>query len=113
MSKLNLKIPPVALGLIASILMLLLNRWLPLYRIDFKLQAGLSVCIICLGAWVALLAVIAFVRSGTTVDPRHPDQARQLVRMGIYRYSRNPMYLGILLILLGISSSIIFLSPRT
>jgi len=103
MSKLNLKIPPVALGLIALILMLLLNRWLPLYRLDFTLQAGLSVCTIGLGAWVALLAVIAFVRLGTTVDPRNPDKAGQLVVMGIYRYSRNPMYLGILLMLLGIA----------
>lgn len=53
------------------------------------------------GALVALAGVREFARARTTVNPLAPHKARALVTMGIYRFTRNPMYLGMLLVLVG------------
>ncbi|MDI1251438.1 MAG: isoprenylcysteine carboxylmethyltransferase family protein [Lacunisphaera sp.] len=53
------------------------------------------------GVIIALLGVISFRRAKTTVNPLHPEAASALVVSGIYRLTRNPMYLGLLLVLLG------------
>jgi len=54
-----------------------------------------------LGALTCLAGVRYFRRAKTTVNPMKPESASALVASGIYRYSRNPMYLGFLLMLLG------------
>ena len=56
-----------------------------------------------MGAIAALLGVFVFIKLRTTVDPRCPEKAKKLVIIGIYKYSRNPMYIGILLIITGIT----------
>ena len=50
---------------------------------------------------VVVLGAIAFRRAGTTVNPLHPENASALVVRGIYRLTRNPMYLGMLILLVG------------
>ena len=52
---------------------------------------------------MGISAVASFIRLRTTVDPRYPEKASKLVVVGIYRYSRNPMYLAIAIVLFGIS----------
>ena len=44
-----------------------------------------------------------FRKHKTTLTPLHPEKAKFIVTTGIFNYSRNPMYLGLVLILLGIS----------
>lgn len=44
---------------------------------------------------------LAFKRAGTTVNPLRPATSTQLVTGGVYRYTRNPMYLGHALMLCG------------
>ena len=61
----------------------------------------LALCLAVTGIAVALAGVLAFRRAKTTVDPRVPQQSSSLVIRGIYRYSRNPMYLGFLLLLIA------------
>lgn len=61
------------------------------------LAAGLAAA----GGLVALLGVAAFRRVKTTVNPLQPAAASHLVVAGIYRHTRNPMYLGMLLVLVG------------
>ncbi len=51
----------------------------------------------------ALSGILTFRKSGTTVDPRYPEKASELVKIGIYTFSRNPMYLGMLFVLTGIA----------
>lgn len=53
------------------------------------------------GMVVALLGVFSFRQARTTVNPLQPAAASHLVTSGIYRRTRNPMYLGMLLVLLG------------
>lgn len=101
---LELKIPPVVVVLSTAGLMGLAAWGLP--RLTFALPgrayvaAGLAVA----GTLVALVGVSAFRRAGTTVNPMSPDSASALVIAGLYRWSRNPMYLGMLLILLGLAA---------
>lgn len=64
-------------------------------------SSQLTVIFSGLGLLVALIAVGQFFRQNTTVHPMHPEKATSLVTVGIYRFTRNPMYLGMLLILLG------------
>jgi len=63
----------------------------------------ISLFLLILGLTVFTLAVKAFNRKKTTVNPLEPRQASSLVSTGIFKYSRNPMYLGMLIILLAIS----------
>ncbi len=103
MSKLSLKVPPVAQGLIALILIWLFNRYLPILRINLPFKGAIALIIIAIGIGVGVAGIAVFIKLRTTVDPRYPDRARKLVAIGIYRYSRNPMYLAILLGLMGAS----------
>ena len=64
---------------------------------------AISLFLLILGLTVFILAVKAFNRQKTTVNPLEPRQASSLVSSGIFKYSRNPMYLGMLIILLAIS----------
>lgn len=53
------------------------------------------------GLSIAVVGIAAFHRATTTVDPQRPGGASSLVTSGVYRWSRNPMYLGMVLVLLG------------
>ncbi|MBF0258654.1 MAG: isoprenylcysteine carboxylmethyltransferase family protein [Desulfamplus sp.] len=101
--KLMLKIPPVAQGIIAIFLIWLFARYVPIYNIKFKFQNIAGWIFIITGVLIAFSGVLAFIKSKTTVDPRSPDKASKLVIVGIYRYSRNPMYLGIMFVLTGVA----------
>lgn len=101
MSSLELKIPPVAQGLVLGLLMWAATRSVP--ALGFTLPAGLIVAagLAATGAVIALLGIVAFRRARTTVNPLRPESVSALVVSGIYRLTRNPMYLGMLLVLLG------------
>jgi protein-S-isoprenylcysteine O-methyltransferase Ste14 len=64
-------------------------------------RIGAALLILAAGLLVMLAGVISFRRARTTVNPLKPDAATTLVTSGIYRYTRNPMYLGMLMVLLG------------
>jgi len=53
------------------------------------------------GLAIALAGVASFRRASTTVNPTKPDSASRLVSAGVYRATRNPMYLGLLFVLAG------------
>jgi protein-S-isoprenylcysteine O-methyltransferase Ste14 len=67
-------------------------------------RAALAAVLAGAGAIVALAGVAAFRRARTTVDPTTPEAASAIVASGIYRRSRNPMYLGFMLMLAGWSA---------
>ncbi len=100
--RLELAIPPLGLTVALTLVIGAVARLLPGFSLP--LPAGLSrigPALAVLGIAVCLAGVVAFRMSGTTVDPVHPDSASRIVDSGIYRVSRNPMYLGFLLFLLG------------
>lgn len=103
MQAVELKIPPLLLVLLFALAMWLLAPLTAPLSAQLALPAlyttVLALCLAVTGVAVALAGVLAFRRAKTTVDPRLPQQSSSLVIVGIYRYSRNPMYLGFLLLL--------------
>lgn len=55
------------------------------------------------GIWLNAVPKRHFRHAGTTVNPLRPQSSTQLMESGLHRYSRNPMYLGHALILLGVA----------
>jgi protein-S-isoprenylcysteine O-methyltransferase Ste14 len=101
MASITIKIPPVVTSLLVGGLMWVAARAVP--SLGFTLSARLDGALFLAGTGVAvaLLGVASFRRAKTTVNPLHPEAASTLVVAGIYRLTRNPMYLGMLLLLLG------------
>jgi protein-S-isoprenylcysteine O-methyltransferase Ste14 len=73
----------------------------PSMSISVPARTWVSAGFVLLGVIVAGAAVLAFYHHKTTVNPLTPEQTSALVASGIYRLSRNPMYLGFLLALVG------------
>lgn len=98
---LELKIPPVALALSMAALMWVAARLAPGCGFEIPATPALAAALMVAGVGVAVAGVVSFRRAKTTVNPLAPATASSLVVTGIYRRTRNPMYLGILLTLLG------------
>ncbi|MAU27418.1 MAG: protein-S-isoprenylcysteine methyltransferase [Muricauda sp.] len=93
-------LPPLVMVIFAG-LMYLLDRFLPFGEFDFFGRKEMAVGLTVLALIVFTLALYQFYRAKTTTNPLHPEKAKVLVTRGIFMYSRNPMYLGMLLLLLA------------
>ena len=91
-------LPPVYL-LITALLMVACGRYFPLVEIPGLLPDLVGTGLMALGLLMILWPAASFGRRGTGVIPFSP--ASHLVTTGFYRFTRNPMYLGMLLLLLG------------
>ena len=99
LSALECRIPPVAQVIFIAAAMYLVSVTVPVGRLG--LPKLLGVVFILVGVAIVLLGVREFTLAQTTLDPRDPDKSEHLVVRGIYRYSRNPMYAGFFVALLG------------
>ncbi len=97
----RLKLPPAGIFLIFVLLMYLLDRFLPVGEFEFFGRKYLILTLVGIGLVLAIWAMILFFMNKTTIDPREPGKAKVLVVSGIYRFTRNPMYLALLLFLLA------------
>lgn len=95
------KIPPPFIGLLAAAAIWALNRAFPELTVEFPGQWALAMLIGAAGLALEGVAVAGFIRARTTINPLAPERASVLVTSGIYRLSRNPMYLGIAGLLSG------------
>ena len=98
---LELRVPPLVLTIIAGFLGWILAQALPGLNVESAAQAWLAAAIGLLGFICSLLGVAGFRRARTTVNPTKPAAATTLVVSGIYRVTRNPMYVGFLFFLLA------------
>jgi protein-S-isoprenylcysteine O-methyltransferase Ste14 len=98
---LELKIPPVVVVCAAVLLMWLLARTATDFAFAMPGRRALGVLFFVGGLAVSASGFFQFRRARTTVDPRRPSASSALVRAGIYRFTRNPMYVGLGLVLLG------------
>lgn len=103
MKKLETKIPPVAVFIIAALLIWLISRYLPAIELPESIRWLIIFSFLLFGAVMGLFGVFSFLKKKTTVDPINPEKASSLVDSGVYNISRNPMYLALALVLIAFS----------
>lgn len=70
----------------------------------FESRVTFALLFVSAGLLIDISAILSFRKVRTTINPLRPKATSSLVDVGIYRFTRNPMYLGLVLILLGVSS---------
>ncbi|HWS28033.1 MAG TPA: isoprenylcysteine carboxylmethyltransferase family protein [Xanthomonadales bacterium] len=101
MNALELRVPPLALLFISCLLIGLIALGTAPLPWAYTTRVGIGGSAAIAGLLIAWSGVVSFRRARTTVNPLRPEAATSLVASGIYRYTRNPMYLGMLLVLIG------------
>jgi protein-S-isoprenylcysteine O-methyltransferase Ste14 len=101
LSRLELKIPPLALVLVMAGLMWLVAKYLPVAPIHRGVAWLGTASLAIAGVACIVSGGLQFRTARTTVNPTTPAAASALVTSGIYRHTRNPMYVGMTLILLA------------
>ena len=95
------KIPPPIVTLVSALLIFFSKELFPNYAFDY--QSMLSIVIFISGLIILISAVSLFKKKETTVNPMNPEKASSLVVDGVFKHTRNPMYLGMSVVLLSIS----------
>ena len=99
MHTLELKIPPplVALAVALAMWRISLVATVVVLPTGVRLTAAMGLALV--GGAFDLAAIFAFRRAGTTVNPMKPHKTSAFVAHGVYRVTRNPMYLGLVFVL--------------
>lgn len=96
------RIPPPLVATLFGLLMWFAARHLPgALDLTIELRTGLALIVLLAGVAICLAGVLSFRRARTTVNPLKPQTASALVSSGVYRYTRNPMYLGFAIVLIA------------
>ena len=95
------KIPPPLVTLATVGAIYGTSRLEALAALDFPSQTIAAIAVAVLGLSVMLSGALEFRRAKTTVNPLSPEQASELVISGVFRFTRNPMYLGMGCIIAG------------
>ncbi len=98
---LETRIPPPLVMLLCGGIGYLASRLAAGLAVPLPMPALLAGALLTLGVTLNLLPKLAFRRARTTVNPLRPSASSTLVTHGVYRYTRNPMYLGQAIVLAG------------
>ena len=101
MSRLELKVPPDVVWVLVAGLMWLASATTPHVDIPSQFRVGTAVALTGVGVCAMVSARASLDRAHTTWRPMAPGRATSLVTSGVYGLSRNPIYLGMLFVLLG------------
>jgi protein-S-isoprenylcysteine O-methyltransferase Ste14 len=108
---LQLKIPPPVYAISIAILMWLLSKYMPVAEIIQTPWNKIGLVIIIIAVSFDVWSLLLFLKKKTTPNPMKPENTSGIVTKGLYQYSRNPMYLGMLIILFGFGIWLGSLSP--
>lgn len=97
----ELKIPPPLVALLVAIAMWSAASFVPLLELPAMVRKSVAIAIALAGAAFDIAGALSFRRARTTINPMKPHSTTVLVNSGIYRVTRNPMYVGLLFILLS------------
>lgn len=101
MNALALKVPPVAQVIITAAAMYGVSKMVPALTFSLNGSTALAVALGVMGLSLGIMGVTQFRIAQTTPNPQALEKVSSLVTSGVYQYSRNPMYVGLVLILLG------------
>ncbi|WP_372815100.1 isoprenylcysteine carboxylmethyltransferase family protein [Psychrobacter sp.] len=101
MNALALKVPPVAQVIITAAAMYGVSKMVPALTFSLDGSTALAVALGAMGLSLGIMGVTQFRIAQTTPNPQALEKVSSLVTSGVYQYSRNPMYVGLVLILLG------------
>ena len=93
------RIPPPLIAMLCILIIFLSKSIFPSFVFSYKLQLGIFVSTI--GFLLLIVSIKSFIDNKTTINPLNLKKSTYLVTSGVFRFSRNPMYLGMLLFLLG------------
>ena len=93
------RIPPPLIAMLCVLIIFLSKSIFPSFVFSYKLQLGIFVSTI--GFLLLIVSIKSFIDNKTTINPLNLKKSTYLVTSGVFRFSRNPMYLGMLLFLLG------------
>lgn len=97
----ELKVIPVLQVIIAIILMTFIDKFFPSFTYDMQFSFYVTYALTLIAIVIGFLAVYGFRKHQTTVNPSKPESSSKIVDSGIYQFSRNPMYLAMLLVLIA------------
>lgn len=95
MTSLEARIPPPIVALVIALAMWGISRVAPVLPTPAALRLGAAAAILLVGIGFSIAGMRAFRRAQTTVNPMKPELASSLVTSGVYRITRNPMYVGL------------------
>jgi protein-S-isoprenylcysteine O-methyltransferase Ste14 len=109
--KLNNKVPPPAVALLVAAMMWHLSTYEPALSLSAEMSEILILFLVIVGVSFDVCGLLAFRQLKTTINPMSPNKTSALVTGGIYRLSRNPMYVGLFLFLMAWAIQLSMLWP--
>ena len=97
----KLLVPPPIVAFCIAIIIWLVRNSFSVLSLNFTGQLMVAFIVALAGLLLAVFSMGLFWRSGTTVTPLNPNKTSSLVVSGFYRFTRNPMYLGMAIMLMG------------
>jgi len=101
MNSLERKIPPPLVAAVCAAATWGLSLLTPPLQIPTLARLVAGVLLVAVGLGFAVDALVSFRRAKTTVNPIKPESTTSLVSSGVYSITRNPMYVGMLLLLIA------------
>jgi len=95
------RIPPPLIAVLTAAGMWAISAHGPQFSLDPMLKYALVGLLLVIGIGFDVFGILAFRASRTTINPLKPERSSSLVTGGIYRITRNPMYVGMALLLLA------------
>ena len=93
---LELKVPPPLVALLIALAVWGLAVLLPGHLAPPAVRVYAALALALVGGAFDLAGLLSFQRAKTTILPWRPEQTQALVQSGVYRITRNPMYVGLL-----------------
>ncbi|MDR7267862.1 protein-S-isoprenylcysteine O-methyltransferase Ste14 [Pelomonas saccharophila] len=101
MDALELKVPPPVVALVIALAMWSIYRFMPGVDVGLLPRAAAALLLAAIGGAFSAAGITVFRRAKTTMNPMKPEATSALVTNGVYRFTRNPMYVGLLFVLLA------------
>jgi protein-S-isoprenylcysteine O-methyltransferase Ste14 len=101
MDSLELKIPPPLVAVLFGLVMWLVSSLGGAANVSFGNRIGVAIVVGSIGVVFGFSAMASFLRAKTTMNPTKPNLASSLITHGVYRFTRNPMYLSLVLYLVA------------